>query len=88
MRRLRITNAKLVTMASNNAAHTIKTLPVVTENTAPTPAAPTKRLELLIRVGATGSSGLVRVRGHVKSMQAIVIGEKLLKAPRVYPRLT
>jgi len=50
--------------------------------------APTKRLELLIRVGATGSSGLVRVRGHVKSMQAIVIGEKLLKAPRVYPRLT
>jgi hypothetical protein len=40
MRRLRITNAKLVTMASNNAAHTIKTLPVVTENTAPTPAAP------------------------------------------------
>jgi hypothetical protein len=49
---------------------------------------PTKRLELLIRVGATGSSGLVRVRGHVKSMQAIVIGEKLLKAPRVYPRLT
>jgi hypothetical protein len=52
------------------------------------PVAPTKRLELLIRVGATGSSGLVRVRGHVKSMQAIVIGEKLLKAPRVYPRLT
>ncbi len=32
------TNAKLVAVASNNAAPTIKTLPMVTENTAPTPA--------------------------------------------------
>ena len=42
----------------------------VYEHGGPTRAASivTKRLELLIRVTITGSSGLVRVRGHVKSM--------------------